>query len=125
MIPADRDKRKLHPVLQVKLERLEDAMRAVGHPVFMTEGWRSEARQSQLYDQGRKTPGPIVTDARAGESLHNLGLAADYAFSKEPPYSEKHPWHYLGATAKVLGLGWGGEWRKPDRPHVELREVVI
>ena len=38
---------------------------------------RSDKEQNDLYAQGRTKPGKIVTNARAGESNHNYGLAVD------------------------------------------------
>ena len=40
---------------------------------------RSFAEQDTLYAQGRTTPGPIVTNAKAGQSNHNFGLSFDFA----------------------------------------------
>jgi peptidoglycan L-alanyl-D-glutamate endopeptidase CwlK len=40
-------------------------------------GKRSTAKQDELYAQGRTTPGPIVTNARGGQSPHEFGLAID------------------------------------------------
>lgn len=40
-------------------------------------GFRSGAVQDALYAQGRTTPGPIVTNAKGGQSAHNYGLAID------------------------------------------------
>ncbi len=41
----------------------------------ITEAFRTQARQQQLYNQGRKTPGPIVTHTL--KSKHTEGLACD------------------------------------------------
>lgn len=119
---ANRDRLKLHPKLLTRLEKLEVILRMVGHPIFLTEGWRSDERQEYLYAIGR-TIHPerrTVTDARAGQSKHNHGLAADYAFQTKPHWAETHPWDYFGATARLLGLEWGGDWPSADRPHVHL-----
>lgn len=136
---ANRDRTRLHPELRAKLERLEAVMAAAGHPIFLTEGVRFRARQAQLYAQGRmlraegdklvaaptRTPGPIVTHAKPGQSDHQpdaagYGRAADVAFKAKPHWSEDHPWDLLGAAAKAIGLKWGGDWkgRKRDRPHI-------
>jgi hypothetical protein len=32
------------------------------------------------------------------------------------------PWERWGGLAEAAGLVWGGRWRRPDRPHVELPE---
>lgn len=39
---------------------------------------RTYAEQGTLFAQGRTTPGPIVTNARAGQSAHNFGFALDF-----------------------------------------------
>src|SRR5690606_12595912 len=68
----------MHP--KVKEHALELIKRAYheGINAQITEGFRSYARQNQLYAQGRTTPGNIVTHARGGSSIHNFGLAVDY-----------------------------------------------
>ena len=38
---------------------------------------RTDEEQDAFYAQGRTTPGIIVTNAQAGESYHNYGLAVD------------------------------------------------
>jgi hypothetical protein len=48
-----------------------------GAPYYCTLGTRTFAEQAKLYFQGRTTPGPIVTNAPAGSSLHNFGCAVD------------------------------------------------
>ncbi|WP_309244896.1 M15 family metallopeptidase [Bacillus sp. WMMC1349] len=46
--------------------------------VQMTSGYRSFAEQNKLYAKGRTASGKIVTNAKAGQSNHNYGLAVDY-----------------------------------------------
>jgi hypothetical protein len=41
----------------------------------VTSGPRTN--QAELYAQGRTTPGPIITDAKPGESAHEFGEAVD------------------------------------------------
>lgn len=43
----------------------------------VTSGVRDSAQQAALYAQGRTAPGPVVTDAPAGTSAHEYGLAID------------------------------------------------
>lgn len=38
---------------------------------------RTFNEQQALFNQGRTTPGKVVTNARAGQSFHNYGLAID------------------------------------------------
>lgn len=95
-------------------------MRAIGHPMRVTEGYRSPARQMWLYAQGRTRPGPIVTSVRS--SMHTQGRAVDCVFlAKGGGIAWDGPWAEYGRRAKRRGLRWGGDWtRLVDRPHVEL-----
>jgi hypothetical protein len=95
-----------------------------GVQIRVTSGLRTFAEQDALYAQGRTTPGDIVTKARAGQSNHNYGLAADVV-----PLADGRPnwnapsatWQVLGEEGKRAGLSWGGEWKGfVDRPHFEL-----
>lgn len=132
----NRDKKKLDKRLAAALTKVEKDMTEAGAPVFMTEGWRDPAsgRQAHLYSLGRNPDGSyidpihhtgVVTHAKPGQSKHERGLAADYAFMVEKgvdPFSESHPWKLFGVIAERHGLVWGGRWKgkRNDRPHVEL-----
>ena len=48
--------------------------------IRVSETYRTLTRQGELYEKGRTTGGPIVTKAKADESLHPLGCAADLFF---------------------------------------------
>lgn len=112
----------IHPKLQLKVNELKQAMSDRGWTVDMFEGYRSFERQQQLYNQGRTTPGKIVTHAKPGQGLHNYGLAADMVFKVDGKWSwaERLPWKVLGEEGKKLGLTWGGDFKKiKDFPHME------
>lgn len=116
-------KKKLRPRVQRLADRLLKAMEILGHPIVVTQGYRSCEEQDKLYAQGRTRPGQIVTNARCGESLHNYGVAFDVAFLENgsPSWKEYHPWDTLGLMGKILGLEWGGDWKGfVDRPHFQL-----
>lgn len=84
--------------------------------------YRTFAQQDALYAQSRTAPGPRVTNARGGQSWHNYGLGADLVFSTangQPSWPENGNWTRYGQIAADNGLTWGGNWRNPDRPHVE------
>lgn len=66
----------LDPQLQAKLARLMQRVRdETGHDVQVVETYRSQARQNVLYEQGRETPGPVVTWTTS--SKHTQGRAVD------------------------------------------------
>ena len=75
--------------------------------------------------KGRTAPGPVVTRARAGYSLHNFGIAIDLGvFSSDgKKYHEENPlYRELGPLGESLGLEWGGRWKTIlDEPHYQFR----
>jgi len=88
-------------------------------PVQIVSGMRSFEQQQALYDKGRTKPGTIVTNAKAGSSWHNYGLAFDFVPAEG--YNSKN-WDKLGAIGKRNGLEWGGDWTSfKDRPHFQNR----
>jgi peptidoglycan L-alanyl-D-glutamate endopeptidase CwlK len=94
-----------------------------GYEMALLEGYRSPARQDMLAGMGAQ-----VTNARAFQSWHQYGLAADCAFWREGKLviSEKDPWamrgyQLYGEVAESLGLTWGGRWTMMDFGHTELR----
>ena len=122
----------VHPVLVEKVKRILHASAELGHPMLVTDGVRTEAQQQALYAKGRTAPGKKVTNADGVRAKSNhqvkadgFGHAVDLAFLADgkPSWAEHHPWMLLGAMAVALGLVWGGHWRTPDRPHIELPET--
>jgi peptidoglycan L-alanyl-D-glutamate endopeptidase CwlK len=94
-----------------------------GYDMALLEGYRSPARQDMLANQGSH-----VSNARAFQSYHQYGLAADCAFLKDGKLviSEKDPWamqgyRLYGQVAESIGLTWGGRWTMMDFGHTELR----
>ena len=94
-----------------------------GYDMAILEGYRSAARQDAL-----AALGPGVTNARAYQSWHQYGLAADCGFVRDGRLviSEKDPWalrgyQLYGQVAESVGLTWGGRWKMMDLGHTELR----
>lgn len=116
----------LHLDLVARILKLLDALDTLGHPMKVTDGFRTVEEQQALYAKGRTAPGKIVTwaDGVTKKSNHQSGKAADLTFLHDgkPCWCEKHPWLLYGEAAKALGLKWGGDWPTPktDRPHIEL-----
>lgn len=107
----------LLPVVDRKSKALVSLCASQGCPIRITEGYRSIERQNELYAQGRTKPGPIVTNARGGESYHNWGCAFDIV-PLEGYTSTK--WNKIGVLGESLGFVWGGRWAFQDKPHFEL-----
>lgn len=117
-------------------------------------GFRSNAEQLQIWAQGRELIGPgldvmlesswretkdpndrTVTRAFPGRSAHNSGDAVDIALV-EGVASQRHwitdpgvpgdRWHrIIGATARRLGLRWGGDFSFFDGAHVQHPEWTL
>jgi peptidoglycan L-alanyl-D-glutamate endopeptidase CwlK len=64
-----------------------------------------------------------VTNARAGFSNHNLGIAFDIGVFNGTRYLPESPlYKAVGALGIELGLEWGGDWKTiVDQPHFQLR----
>ena len=99
------------------------ACRDAGHEVHIFETFRTPERQDALYAQGRTAPGGIVTNARAGYSNHNFGIAFDIGIFSGTRYLDDSPlYKAAGALGRTLGLEWGGDWKSiEDQPHYQLR----
>jgi peptidoglycan L-alanyl-D-glutamate endopeptidase CwlK len=140
---------KVHPILKGRVEELivvladEESLRFAAHM-----GLRTFEMQQALYAQGRLPLeevnylrklagwGPIpvqenrrkVTNARAGSSFHNYGLAVDIVEDGDPDragiqwsWANNKAYLTIGKHTKRVGLEWGGFWRSAtDYPHVQL-----
>lgn len=121
---ASRNWDLLHPEFQRRLLLAFRLMRERhGYDMALLEGYRSPERQDRLAALGNG-----VTNARAFQSYHQFGLAADCAFLRDGKLviSERDPWamrgyRLYGEVAESLGLTWGGRWKLMDFGHAELR----
>jgi peptidoglycan LD-endopeptidase CwlK len=110
----------LRPEVRPMVDRFLDAVAAAGIDLLITCTLRTFAEQTALYNQGRTTPGPIVTRAKAGESAHNFGLALDVVpiVNGKPDWIGSDPvWETVGEMGEQAGLEWYGA---PGQPFVEL-----
>ncbi|MCT3672006.1 M15 family metallopeptidase [Elizabethkingia anophelis] len=109
--------------------------------VRIAQGLRTFPEQNALYAQGRTTKGPnvtrlkplgsTVTNAKAGQSIHNYGLAVDIVLiidGKTASWDTKADWDDDGiadwmecvSIFKKYGWSWGGNWKSfKDMPHFE------
>lgn len=112
----------LYEEFQPKVKKFLTEANSLTFPwkTFITNGYRSFEEQNALYEKGRTKSGRIVTNAIAGHSWHNFGLAVDIAFQKDGKLSYANT-HYnkIVPIAKRLGLTWGGDWQFVDKPHFE------
>lgn len=118
----------LHPIFKAKLLKLLNDAKAEKINVVVFETLRTFERQAELHAQGRTKPGPIVTNAKPGESRHHWGMAADiypldddgkivWNFDQVPKYMA---WmKRLAQIAEIRGITWGGHWKFKDMPHFQ------
>ena len=100
--------------------------KAAGIDVLVTSTYRDAESQDALYSQGRTVPGRVVTNARAGQSWHNYGLAFDVVPMRagKPVWgttgADLALWRQVGEIGKRCGLEWAGEWRRfREYPHFQ------
>ena len=118
---ACRDLNKLSPKGKQACELFLAECKKQGLNVLVTETYRSQARQSYLYEQGRTRPGRIVTNVEK-VGYHNSGNAWDICKNvKGQEYSDNAFFSKCGAIAKTLGIEWGGYWSGfVDKPHFQI-----
>lgn len=122
-----RDLNELHPAVKRRALAFISACDADGITLLITSTYRDNASQDALYAQGRNgTPGPVVTNAKGGQSFHNWRLAFDVV----PLVNGKAVWptsgasgalwRKVGAIGKTCGLEWAGDWKRfPEFPHFQ------
>lgn len=127
----DRDQSHLFPVFRLQIGLVAaylNAYLAKNHPGMsakVIEGFRPQARQKELYAQGRTKPGKIVThkNGTTNPSNHQSALAVDFGIFKDGKYIEEPPqdiWEQLQHAAHVQKLVSGLDWTGfKDAPHVE------
>lgn len=106
---------------------LLDLCRARGIDLLITCTYRNNAAQQALWNQGRITPGPVVTWAKPGESMHQTRRAFDVV-----PLRAGRPvwgtagldgdlWRAVGDLGERVGLEWAGRWSagKREFPHFQ------
>lgn len=116
---ADRKLSDLCSVVQPRFQLFLTAVRLAEVDFLITCTFRSAEEQDLLYAQGRTTPGRIITNAKAGYSMHNFGCAIDGVPLRhgKPLWSVfqttgimEPEWKKLGELAALHGIEWAGNW---------------
>ena len=124
--------KQFHPKFRDKLEAeyLEiNRQLPKGVRLRFTSVFRTIEEQEELFAQGRTKSGPIVTNAKGGESIHNYGLAFDIVILLDEDKNgtfEKAVWNGKNFNKVVdffvsKGYEWGGSWKFKDAPHFQIR----
>ena len=122
---SSRNLADLRPEVRPLVDKFLAACIAAGIDVLVTCVYRSGAEQNALYAQGRTTPGLKVTNAQAGQSAHNFGLAIDVVpiVNGKPDWDGMDPvWQQIGSIGQAAGLEWYGAPGQPfpELPHFQL-----
>lgn len=120
-----RDISLLHPKLRIIVAKVIDQCKKQGLPILITDCYRTEKEQRDLYAQGRTKAGNIVTNVNYPYSTHCWGVAFDFCRNvKGREYDDSDGFfRKVAAIAKPYGLSWGGDWKSfVDKPHLELTE---
>lgn len=109
----------LRPEVRPLVDEFLAACTRSGIEIIVTCTLRTDAEQTALYAQGRTLPGHIVTNAKAGQSAHQYGLAIDVVpmVNGKPDWVGTDPlWAEVGAIGQAAGLDWLGA---PGSPFIE------
>lgn len=122
---------KLRDELKNLIEKINKDILTGSAKVRITHTLRTFEEQAELYAQGRTKPGKKVTNAKAGDSFHNYGLAVDIVLiingvsaswdtKKDFDRDQQSDWMEVVKVFKDAGWVWGGDWRSfKDMPHFE------
>ena len=117
----------LHPKFIPEITSfIDDIEAATGRTFMVVQGLRNFAQQDIIYNEGRTTPGKIISNAKAGQSYHNYGLAVDICPFMVGSTTELD-WNFdfktIRQTALDHGLECGMDWPEPetDLDHFENR----
>lgn len=114
-----RDIKELTKNAQKACELFLEECKSQGLNVLITETYRSQKRQNELYAQGRMTSGKKVTWTK--NSRHTSRRAWDICQNvKGQEYANTTFFRRCGEIARSLGITWGGDWNTPDMPHFEI-----
>ncbi|MEO7178597.1 MAG: M15 family metallopeptidase [Allosphingosinicella sp.] len=119
---SERNIRSLQCDAQRAARRSLAGIRSDGTDARIISGTRTYAEQTELFRQGRfGNPGPVVTNARAGQSWHNFGLAWDIGLFAGGSYVKAdRPYRDAAPRGKVRDVEWGGDWTSfKDFPHYQ------
>ena len=114
----------LSPLVRPQVDAFLAVAQGSGIDVLVTCTLRTILEQATLYAHGRTLPGPIVTNAKAGQSAHNYGFAIDIVpiVDGKPDWNGADPvWEQLGKLGEAAGLEWAGRWTTfNEKPHFQL-----
>ena len=137
---SNRSKQRLMGVHPNLVHVVERALELSSVDFMVVEGFRTLARQQELYAQGRTTPGKIVTWTM--QSKHLAGSAVDIApvdasgkilWEDVEAFDQMAAAMFVAALELDIPIRWGADWDQDgnprergesDSPHFELVEAT-
>ncbi|MDR6544569.1 peptidoglycan L-alanyl-D-glutamate endopeptidase CwlK [Chryseobacterium rhizosphaerae] len=128
----------LHPLVRDEVKQIikECDKALTGRAkIRITQGLRSFEEQERLYAIGRLTSEKKVTNAKAGQSIHNYGFAVDICLiidgkmaswdtAKDWDNDRVADWYECVKIFARHGWDWGGNWKTfKDLPHFEKKNI--
>jgi peptidoglycan LD-endopeptidase CwlK len=116
---------KIHPKLRSEVSDIMLNLNNRGVEIRIVQGLRTFEEQHALFLQK-----PKVTNADAGQSYHNYGLAVDFCLlhkdgsiswdlKEDLDGDKKADWMEVVEEFEKKGWSWGGYWKFKDNPHFE------
>lgn len=123
----DTDISHLHPEARERFGAVLAALDTADLPFRIFEAYRTPQRQAYLYAQGRTRPGKIVTKARAWESYHQYGIAADFVLRIDNTWSWRSDgrWRNAWKDLHTIGRKNGLEPLSWELPHLQIANLEI
>lgn len=107
----------LEPVTRQSVEDVVADAKAMGIKLMVFETYRSQARQTDLFNQGASKLKQV--------GVHHFGLACDLVKDVGGQPSWDGDFKFLGVLARKRGLLWGGDWGDPGKPHTFVDAVHV
>jgi hypothetical protein len=106
---AVRDMALLDPGTRAAVQAIIAGAAARGITLEVTETFRSQERQQQLFAQHATQLESV--------GVHHYGLAADFCKIVAGKASWDGDWSFLAPLCAANGMIWGGDWGEPDKSH--------
>ena len=121
---SNRDINELDPGFKEKVMKFLSHAHHAGYSIFITEGYRSQERQNELYAQGRTTSGNVVTWTL--NSVHTQRKGIDIAWNSPELYpSDLNLWKEVGKIAAMYEIDWGYDLWGKDLPHFQDNGIPL
>lgn len=103
----------LHKRGRCSLPEVNEAYKAVGLDAITAE------------ENKRPVTWTLNSNHESGDAVdyyQHVEGRASYDLKVDADFDQIPDWQEFGKIARGCGLEWGGDWKKPDYPHVQFKE---